>query len=153
MVVRNGLRCPYENRLPKHSIESSPYEKLTGKKPKLKDIRVFGCAAFVYEHGPESNVLEKESPAILLGYNDHGEYTAEKISDRKVVNSVNMTFDETCFPALDYGDSSSSREELSSGSDYESESDSGDDVSCIIQSDVDEDSTIDCTEPERISSL
>lgn len=100
-----------KNRIPQNGIQCSPFEVLTGNQPTLKHVRVFGCATFIYEHGPKSKVHARASPAIMLGCNEHGVYTVEKLLDKKVVNSDHVTFDENSFPYLDVSDSSSSGED------------------------------------------
>ena len=100
-----------KNRTPHKALGCSPYEKLLGTKPTLKYVRVFGCAAFVYEHDPKSKVHARAVPAVMLGCNDHGIYTVERLTDRKIINSVHVTFDEESFPKLEDSSSSSSGEE------------------------------------------
>lgn len=107
-----------KNRVLNRSIGCSPFEKLTGEKPTLRHARVLGCAAFVYEHEPKSKVHARAAPAIMLGCNDHGVYTVERLTDSKIINSVHVTFDESCFPKLELSESSSSGE----GSNYSTES-------------------------------
>ena len=117
-----------KNRVFHRSIGCSAFEKLTGTKPTLKHIRVFGCAAFVYEHDPVSKIHATAAPAIMLGCNDNSVYTLERLNDKKIINSVHVTFDEQSFPKLDLSDSSSSGEENDEYTDYDSESDSSSDV-------------------------
>ena len=90
-----------KDRTPHKAIASTPYEKLIGSKPSLKHVRVFGCAAFVYEHDPKSKVHARAAPAVMLGCNDHSVYTVERLTDRKIINSVHVTFDEESFPKLE----------------------------------------------------
>ena len=99
------------NRLPHAVLKHSPFEKLTGEKPTLKHIRIFGCTAFVYEHHPKSKVHARATPEIFLGCTDHGVYLIERTTDRKIIESVHVTFDEENFPGLDNDSSSSSGEE------------------------------------------
>lgn len=86
-----------KNRIPNRSIKCSPYERLTGSKPSLKYIRVFGCAAFFYEHNPKSKVHARATAGIMLGCNDHGVYTIECLIDSKIINFVHVSFDELSF--------------------------------------------------------
>lgn len=104
-----------KNRVPHRSITCSPYEKLTGERPNLKHLRVFGCSAFVYEHEPKPKVHARAAPAIMLGGDHHGVYTVERLTDRKIINSVHVTFDEETFRGLENSESSSSGE----GSEFE----------------------------------
>ncbi len=101
-----------KNRLLHKGIGCSPFEKLTGNKPTLRHVRVFGCSAFVYNHDPATKVHARSMPGIFLGCNDHGVYAVELITSRKLVNSVHTTFDEDTFPALEgLGTTSSSEDE------------------------------------------
>lgn len=113
-----------KNRLPHSTIGCSPYEKLTGQKPSLKHIRVFGCAAFVYDEHPKSKFHSTGRPRIFLGCNDHGVYTVELLAEKRTVNSVHVTFDESSFLALENMDSSSSSGEDGYQWQVDSESDS-----------------------------
>ena len=105
IYVNNGLY---------HSgIGCTPYEKLTAEKPTLKHIRVFGCAAFVFNHEPKTKVHSRASPGIFPGCDDNGVYSIELLASRKLIRSVHVTFDEETFPALEQSsdESSSSDEE------------------------------------------
>lgn len=99
-----------KNRLPHSALNMSPFESITGKKPTLKHIRVFGCASFVYNETPKSKAHARAEPGIMLGCDDNGVYMVERLSDRKLLNSVHVTFDEASFPGLEDSDSSSSGE-------------------------------------------
>lgn len=105
-----------KNRIAHRSLDCTPFEHLTGEKPSLKHVRVFGCAAFVYDHFMKSKVNARAIPAIMLGCNDYGVYTVERLTDRKIINSVHATFDETNFPAFELSDSSRSGEGSQVGS-------------------------------------
>lgn len=100
-----------KNRLPHSALNCSPFEKLTGEKPTLNHIRVFGCAAFVYDENPKSKFHSTGRPGIMLGWNNHGVYTAELMETKQTVTSVHVTFDESSFPALDNLESSTSSRE------------------------------------------
>lgn len=97
-----------KNRTYHSSMNCTPYKKLTGKKPSLKHVRVFGCAEFVYKHETESKIHRKAEPAIRLECDDYGRYIVELIRERKVINSVHVSFDEDTFPATEFLESSSS---------------------------------------------
>eukprot|EP00171_Calliarthron_tuberculosum_P000589 IDg589t1 len=83
---------------------------LTGVMPSLKYVRIFGCAAFVYEHETASKVHARAVPALMLVCNDSGVYTVERLTDKKIINSVHVTFDEESFLGLELRGSSSSGE-------------------------------------------
>lgn len=116
-----------KNRLYNKSIKKSPYELLTNQKPPLHHIRVFGCAAFVYNEEPKSKVHARAKPAIYLGSDDYGVHTCEIIPERKIVQCKHVTFDESSFPALEF-DSSSSSGSDGEDSAYEDDESNG---SCI----------------------
>ncbi len=84
--------------LPHSALNCSPYEELTKQKPKLKHIKVFGCSGFVYNTKPKSKVYSRANPGIYLGSNDHGVHTVEPLTSGKIVNSVNVAFDEFDLP-------------------------------------------------------
>lgn len=86
-----------KNRVPNRSIGCSPYKKLTSVKPSLKYARVFGCMAFVYKNETKSKVHSRAAPAIMLGCNDHGVYTVERLMNSIIINSVHVSFDESSF--------------------------------------------------------
>lgn len=159
MLEQSGLSAKYwdycidhvsyvKNRTVHSAIKCSPYERLTGEKPTLKHVRTFGCAAFVYEHQPKSKVHAKAAPAIMLGCNDHGVYTVERLDDHRIVNSVHVTFDESSFPGLDHSASSSSGE----GSEFSQSHDTSSESEVIINSSSDEDETSDAEELDLTDS-
>ena len=111
-----------KNRRSDSALGCSPFEKLTGKKPMLNHVRVFGCTAFMYDHKLRSKVHARALPAIYLGSDDNGVYTVELLASRKIVNSVHVTFDETAFPGLEKDRSSSSGEVSSAEGDNDESS-------------------------------
>ncbi len=103
-----------KNRIYNKQIGCSPYEKLTGNIPSVKYLKVFGCAAFVYNNHPKSKVHSRGQPGIVLGCSDHGIYKVELSSSRKIVYTRHVTFDESSFPALEEDSSSSSSSSVES---------------------------------------
>lgn len=81
------------------SLNMSPFEKLTGKRPNIRHIRQFGCAAFVYKANSESKLHQKSEKEILLACYDHGVYGIELLSNEKVINSAHVKFDEGNLPS------------------------------------------------------
>lgn len=79
----------------------SPFECLTGKKPNLALARVFRCVALVFKHFPEYKVHSKISPAIHLECNYHGALPGQTLYNRKIITSVNDSFDETNLAKLE----------------------------------------------------
>lgn len=89
-----------KNLLPYTALSCSTFENLTGKKPSLKLLRAFRCAAFVYDETPKSNFHSRANLGIFLACDNYGRYTVELIEDKKIVNSAHVTFDEELFPGL-----------------------------------------------------
>lgn len=57
----------------------------------------------------------RASSGIFVGCNDYGVYTAQRIIEMKIVNSVHIKFDENDYPGLENSESSGSGESQSSG--------------------------------------
>ncbi|KAF7835240.1 Retrovirus-related Pol polyprotein from transposon TNT 1-94 [Senna tora] len=53
------------NQVPSKSVENTPYELFTGKKPTMKHLRVWGCKAEVRPCNPQ---LKKLDPKTIFGY-------------------------------------------------------------------------------------
>ena len=88
------------NRLPVAHRES-PYEKIFGKKPKLDNLRVFGCKSFVHVPKTQMRKLDpRAKPGIMVGY-DEMNWRSYRIYDPlsgKVRYAVHVTFHEDQFP-------------------------------------------------------
>lgn len=74
-------------------------------------MKVFGCAAFTYDHKSRSKIRAKANPAIYMCSDDYGTFNFEILSSRKVIYTRHATFDENSFPALYFGESRSSSDE------------------------------------------
>ncbi|MBW0535649.1 hypothetical protein O181_075364 [Austropuccinia psidii MF-1] len=79
----------------------SPYTLWTGNPPRIKKLCVFGCRAIVSI--PRNHREWKLGPAgeigVLLGYeNDNSAYQILRLSDKKVLISKHVRFDESNFP-------------------------------------------------------
>ena len=89
------------NRLPSRG-KVSPYEALFGRCPKLGNLRIFGCRAFV-QH-PRDTIKKLDARAwegIFIGYDDHN-WRTYRIWDpvsATVKLGIHVTFDETVFPS------------------------------------------------------
>ena len=103
-----------KNRLHNKAVGCSPFEKLMKKKPSLHHVKVFGCAAYVYDESPQSKVHARAKIGIYLGSYDNLVYTVELINTRRIVYSRHVTFDEDSFPAMEFDSSSSSGEDSDS---------------------------------------
>ncbi|MBW0548016.1 hypothetical protein O181_087731 [Austropuccinia psidii MF-1] len=82
-------------------LNLSPYTLWTGNPPRIKKLRVFGCKAIVSI--PRNHREWKLGPAgeigVLLGYeNDNSAYRILRLSDKKVLISKHVRFDESNFP-------------------------------------------------------
>jgi len=89
------------NRVPHSTIAATPFSELTGERPSLKNVRVFGCAAYVLRlpRGPkfESRALE----GVYLETLEHGVYKVLFMDDDgppRIMDSRHVTFDESTFP-------------------------------------------------------
>lgn len=82
------------------SIKGSPRENFTGNKPTIKHIKVFGCKSFFFTDDSKSKFHIRAQQTIFLGFDDNNVFTGDVVSDRKILNSMHLTFDETSFPGL-----------------------------------------------------
>ncbi len=90
-----------QNRLPTKALGNmSPVEKLTGERPSLKHLRVWGCACYVYI--PRTQRAKLDSPGvkcIFVGYQEGTKgYRCYNAETGRVIVSRDVTFDETDFP-------------------------------------------------------
>ena len=87
-----------KNRIYHSSIKCTPYEKMTGNKPDLSHLRIFGCRVFAKNPGKRPNKLDHHSSkGIFLGFtastkNTH--YLDESTGNIK--QATNIIFDEAC---------------------------------------------------------
>ncbi|MBW0501514.1 hypothetical protein O181_041229 [Austropuccinia psidii MF-1] len=89
----------------------SPYALWTGKSPRIKKLRVFGCQAVVLIHCNfrDWKLGESGCKGIFLGYeNDMSSYRVMRIGDGKVLISKHVLFDESIYPSSPNQFSSSS---------------------------------------------
>jgi hypothetical protein len=95
------------NRIPSRG-KVSPYEALFGRCPKLSNLRIFGCKAFV--QFPRDTIKKLDDRAwegVLVGYDDHN-WRCYRIWDpvsATVKLGVHVTFDESKFPSPLYVES------------------------------------------------
>ena len=89
------------NRAPKRAFKwRTSFEVLTGTKPDVSRLRVFGCLAYRHIHKDDRRKLEPNAqPLVFVGYeaNSKGYRLWDKRS-RKIVVSTDVVFDETVFP-------------------------------------------------------
>jgi hypothetical protein len=89
------------NRVPHIATKSTPFELLTGARPSLKNIRVFGCAAFVLRMPQSSKLQPRADEGTLLECGEYGTYKVLVCSDdaaSHIVESRYVTFVESSFP-------------------------------------------------------
>lgn len=87
------------NKLP-DSKGSSPYERLTARKPDLNGFRPFGCQATVHiEKGLREKLDPKVKLCILLGNLGSGLYCLYDIGEEQIIKSRHVKFNENLFPA------------------------------------------------------
>lgn len=61
-----------QNRLPTRAVQRTPYELWTGQKPDFKQLRVFGCEAYVHIPDVKRKKFEpKAEKLIFVGYSEH----------------------------------------------------------------------------------
>ncbi|KAL8147637.1 hypothetical protein AgCh_005094 [Apium graveolens] len=95
--------CYTQNRtLINKLYEKTPYELMANKKPSLIYFHVFGGKCFVLKddvHLGKFDVKAKEF--IFLGYSlESKAYIVYVMSDQKVVESLNVTFDDAKLPSI-----------------------------------------------------
>ena len=103
-----GLRqvnttCYTQNRtLINKDHDKTPYEMMAKKKPTLKYFYVFGAKCFVLKDGEHLGKFDvKADEGIFLGYSlESKAYRVYVIEHQKVVESLNVTFDDTKLPSL-----------------------------------------------------
>jgi hypothetical protein len=80
--------------------EITPQERMTGRRPTLSNMRVFGCVCYNMIKAPEkrNKLASKASKCVLLGYSEQKKaYKLYDIEEQKVITSVQVTFSEKEF--------------------------------------------------------
>ena len=86
------------NRSPTVSVKGmTPQESLTGEKPGVKMLRVFGCLAFAHVPKDEREKLDpKARRCVMLGYSTTSKgYRLYDVQNNKVILSRDVIFDES----------------------------------------------------------
>lgn len=89
------------NRVPHSSVGATSYGIVTGEKPDMKHIRVFGCAAYVLRLPRGSKFESCALEGVYLETLEHGIYRVLVMEEEnlpRVIESRHVTFDETTFP-------------------------------------------------------
>ena len=74
----------------------TPYEMVKGKKPSVKHLHVFGCKCFVLRTHPEQlgKFETKADEGIFVGYPPGRAYKIFNLRTWKVIESINVSFDD-----------------------------------------------------------
>lgn len=90
------------NRCPATTSERTPYEDFTGKKPKVDNLRVFGCRAFVFVPAGQRNKLQDRArQGVFVGYASDAKAWRVLVDDNRIVTSANVLFHEDMFDSKD----------------------------------------------------
>ena len=95
------------NRTSHRRLEGkSPMEMITGKKPDLSHLRVWGCEAFAHIDLSIRKKLDHTSTrTLLVGYNEHEKsYRLWNKAERKIIMSRNVIFNENSIGQYETGD-------------------------------------------------
>jgi hypothetical protein len=89
--------CYISNRIFLCSILNlTPFELHFGRKSSVSHLRPFGCKCFVLKRCNLDKFESSSSDGILLGYTSHGRsYRVFNLETNNIVESCDMTFDET----------------------------------------------------------
>jgi hypothetical protein len=92
------------NRVRHATTSDSPYYMVTGEKPRLKNLKVFGCRAYVLILSTPSKFERRAEPGIQLECLLYGVYKIHVPSkdggESKIITSRHVTFDEEELPGL-----------------------------------------------------
>lgn len=85
-------------------VKKSPLERRTGTKPNVKNIKVFGCLAFVHKAKPQrkTKLGSRGWKGIFLGITENGLYKVLDKETARVHMVRNVRFDEKIFPAQNF---------------------------------------------------
>lgn len=93
------------NRVPHSATGLTPHVLVTERKPSLKNVRVFGCAAYVLKMNPDTKFESRALEGVYLQTLEHGVYDVLVTDEHEVpriVKSRHVTFDESVFPGAPY---------------------------------------------------
>jgi transposase InsO family protein len=81
---------------------TTPYQLWHGKKPTVKHLRVFGCAAYIHVQKDQRRALEAHTrKCVFVGYPpDRAGWMFWDSSTRQLIYSDSATFDEREFPGV-----------------------------------------------------
>ena len=131
------------NRSPTTAVKGkTPFESLTGKKPSVGHLRIFGCAAYRHVMDDERKKLDpKTEKCVFLGYSENRKgYRLFDTRRQKAIHSHDVVFDETVSGLKDVKENKYVKIRLGT--------DEGDDEGITLET-----TESDTTEPEEISSM
>jgi hypothetical protein len=76
-------------------LHLTPFELHFGRKPSVSHLRPFGCMCFVLKYGNLDSFESRSSDDILLSYTHGRSYHVFNLESNTVVESCDVTFDET----------------------------------------------------------
>ena len=103
--------CYTQNRtLINKAHDKTSYKIMANKKPTLKYFHVFGAKCFVLKDDEQLGKFEsKAHEGIFLGYSKESKtYRVYVIDQKKVIESTNVTFDDTKLPNIQKEDNAES---------------------------------------------
>ena len=104
--------CYTQNRtLINKDLDKTPYEVMANRKPSLSYFHVFGAKCFVLKEEHLGKFDAKAEEGIFLGYSlESKAYRVYLINDDKLIESINVRFDDTRLPSLQKENESDSLE-------------------------------------------
>jgi hypothetical protein len=83
-------------------LNLTPFKLHFGRKPSVSHLRPFGCKCFVLKHVNLDKFSSRSSDGSLLGYTPHGgSYRVFNLDTNTIVESCDVTFDETTLYSYD----------------------------------------------------
>lgn len=90
----------------------TPFEKLTGKQPRLTNMKTFGCLAMVHRHESQRGKHEPRGDlCVYLGSQFYNVYRVQSLRKQTVTSAQHVTFHESKFPVKDMSESDSASED------------------------------------------
>jgi hypothetical protein len=107
-----NIACYISNRIFLRSLLNlTPFELRFGRQPSISHLRPFGCKCFILKRDNLDKFKSRSSDGIFLGYTPHGRsYRVLNLKTNIVVESCNMTFDETAPCSHDVFESTGDKE-------------------------------------------
>lgn len=122
-VVKHAVYV--RNRVPHSATTKTPYFMVTGTKPNLENLRVFGCASFVPKQPKGKKFEARAVEGILLEVLEYGTFKVLICYGQRsyrILVSKHVTFDESRVPGVLASEIDMSQEEFDDSSWSESSS-------------------------------